>query len=699
LTVDLSRTLFWDCETRSTVDLRKTGAYIYAVHPSTSVTVARLAIGKEPPVEWRPGMVLEDRFVNAMNDPRVEVVAHNAAFERLMLDAILHPRHGWPRVPIDRWVCTMARARAQALPGSLDGAANAAGLDVSKDQTGYALMLRMCRPRSLNADGSPVWWTDEERMSRLSEYCSMDVKVERALYQATAPLPVSELDIWDMTERMNDRGVRFDLSFVRAARVVAEDTRLLLDREITGLTNGFVNRASKVEDLKRWLRDRGVDMSPPPELLRDPGPGSKIDLNPRLREEILLDIDAGVEDDEEAEDAMPELRRRDVIRLIADKRVGALERKALKVRLEAGKISTRKLDAIMHRADDEGVVRGLLGYHGANTGRYISMGLQVQNFPRDVTSDWDGMRALLDQGARVVDAIGGPPLDVISRMLRGAIIARPGHEVATGDFSSVEAVGVAWLAGQTDLLHAFRAKRKIYEEMAGRVYNRRPADIASDSVERQVGKTLVLGAGYQMGWWKFRETCLVQAGVLLTPEEAEHAIKTYRETYPAIPALWSDMQNAAIAAVRAPGTVTAAAGGKIRFKQSTHWLRMRLPSGRFLWYNKPLLEQDDHKRDRVTYMAVNQKTRKWERQSTYGGRLVENAVSGLCRDLLTDATMRLEAANYNPVTLVHDEIIAEPERGHGSIGEMCELMSVVPPWASGFALSAKGARGPRYQKT
>jgi DNA polymerase len=239
----------------------------------------------------------------------------------------------------------------------------------------------------------------------------------------------------------------------------------------------------------------------------------------------------------------------------------------------------------------------------------------------------------------------------------------------------------------------------MYEEMAARVYNMRPSDVKPDSVHRHVGKTLVLGAGYQMGWWKFRETCLIQAGVLLKPEEAERAINTYRETFPYIPGLWSDLQRAAIDAVKTPGGVSLAAGGKIRFRRDGHWLRMRLPSGRYLWYNKPLVEKGKFGNDAITYMSVNAKTRKWERTHTYGGRLTENAVQGLCRDLLVNATARLENEGYNPITLVHDEIISEPEHGHGSIEEMCELMSELPAWAKGFALSAKGARGPRYQKT
>ena len=693
----LDRVLFMDLETRSRVDLRATGVYVYADDPSTDVTVARLAIGMEEPVEWRPGRELPARFVAAMADPMIDVVAHNAQFERILIERVLHPRYGWPLIPIDRWTCTMARARMLALPGSLDGAGAALGLGVKKDGIGYRLMLQMCRPRSIDpATGAAVWWQDDDRMARLSDYCSTDVKVERAVYRSTPGVPPDELDVYDLTETINDRGVRFDLDFVAAARAVAADTRDLLDADMAWATGQAVTRASNIGGLKTWLLRRGVDLSPPPELVR--GPVATI-----LDGELKADPDTGVEVEDEAEieeeeKPAPELRRRDVLRLIADPRVGETERAVLRTRLEAGKISVKKLEAILDRASADGRVRGLLGYHGANTGRYISQGLQVQNFPRDVSADWNADRAMLDQGAAAVDAIVGPPLDTISRMLRGAIIPADGHDIATGDFSSVEAVGVAWLAGQAGLLRAFRDERKIYEEMAGRVYGLDPKTITKDSVERHVGKTLVLGAGYQMGWWKFRETVLVQAGILLTPGAAQRAIDVYRETYARIPELWRDMNEAAIGAVKHPGMITAVSGGRIRFRQERKWLRMRLPSGRYLWYSQPLIEKNKYNSDCVTYMAVNNKTRKWERQGTYGGRLTENAVQGLCRDLLVTATLRLEQAGYRPVTLIHDEIVAEPETGFGSVEEMCALMSETPPWAAGFPLSTKGARGSRYAK-
>jgi DNA polymerase len=674
--------LFLDLETRSTVDLRKTGAYVYASDPSTSVTVARLAIGMEEPWEWRPGRDLLPKYLKHLEDPTREVVAHNAQFERLLIEGVLHPRHGWPLVAIDRWICTMARARAQALPASLDGAGMALGLPIKKDGDGYRLMLQMCRPRPRRmAGGSLAWWEDEGRMTRLSEYCSTDVKVERQVYRSTAALPQPELDVWDLTETMNDRGVRFDLSFVEAASIVAEETVKLLNHDMNLLTVGAVKTASNIGALKSWLMKRGVDLSPPPDIAREG--------------ELLEDL----EEVEPEEEVIPDLRRRDVQRLIADPRVGLLEGSVLRCRLEAGKISVRKLYAIHERSSEDGRVKGLLGYHGASTGRYISQGLQVQNFPRDVVHDWEGHRELLGHGAAMVDAIAGPPLDVVSKMLRGAIIPAEGHEIAAGDFAAVEAVGTAWLAGQDDLVEAFRQERKIYAEIGARVYGVDPATVTKDSRARFVGKTLVLGCGYQMGWHKFRETCVAQAGILLAPEEAERAVNVYRVTYKQIPRLWEDMNQAAIDAVRHPGQSTSIRGGRIRFMRDRKWLRMRLPSGRYLWYSQPLIETGRFGNDCVSYMAVNSLNKKWERQQTYGGRLTENAVQGLCRDLLVHAALRLEQEGYRPLTLIHDEVVCEPPVGFGDVDSMCAIMSELPDWAEGFPLRAEGSRGARYMKS
>ena len=173
---DIDQLLFLDLETRSTVDLRKTGAYVYASDPSTSVTVARLALGMEEPWEWRPGRELLPKYRAHLEDPTKQVVAHNAQFERILIERVLHPRYGWPLIALDRWSCMMARARMLALPGSsrprLRGARPGR---CKKDGVGYRLMLQMCRPRSIDPATSAVtWWQDDDRMARLSDYCSTD---------------------------------------------------------------------------------------------------------------------------------------------------------------------------------------------------------------------------------------------------------------------------------------------------------------------------------------------------------------------------------------------------------------------------------------------------------------------------------------------------------------------------------------------
>src|SRR5678815_1792043 len=213
-------------------------------------------------------------------------------------------------------------------------------------------MLRMCRPRAVQPDGTLTWWEDEDRMQRLLDYCAVDVKVERALDVILQPFSDFERSVWEQTEIMNDRGVCFDLSFVAAARVVAEETRVLLDSTMSSLTGRAVQRCSMMTDLKRYLIGRGVNLEPPPEMQRDNQPW----MTP-VAELLLSDDDDGPETDTDARVKLPDLRRRDIMRLLAGTDLKQHDREVLTLRLEAGKISTRKLDAIRDRADTDGVVR------------------------------------------------------------------------------------------------------------------------------------------------------------------------------------------------------------------------------------------------------------------------------------------------------------------------------------------------------
>lgn len=666
------RTLYLDLETRSCADLRKTGVYRYAKDPTTDVILAAWMVDKGEPEVWHRGEPLPAGLAEALADPDVLISAHNFTFERQLHLHVLAPQYGWPEIPLERWDCTMARARACGLPGSLDGALSAMGSRVSKDREGHALMLRMCRPRSIDAQGQPVWWEDADKIERLGEYCAWDIKGGRWLDQALPDLIPAERELWLATERVNDRGVRFDVGFCEAALAAADHARDMLDREMAAVTGREVKRASNVGALKWWLQQQGIEIGEPSE------------------------------DDEDDEPEEAGLRRGDVDRLLSRPTLPEAVRRALEIRLEAGKTSTRKLNAILGRAEKDGRVRGLLAYHGAATGRFSAAGsgVQIQNFPRNVVADWDSARAALADGAASVDALFGPPLSIISQMLRGSIIAGEGREIINADYSSVEAVGVAWLAGCDRLVEMFAQRKKVYEEMAASVWRVPVASIAKDSMERFVGKTLVLGAGYGMGAVKFQATCEAQ-GKPVSEEVAKLGIDTYRSEFHEIPALWRELDRAAVQAVREPGKVVWAARRLIGFRRDGRWLRMRLPSGREIQYRDPSIETDERfGTPKLVYWGGASKTRSWGLQSTYGGRLTENAVQGLCRDLMTAGMMRLEADGYEVITTVHDEILVEVRVGapHHNTDHAIGLMCQLPAWAEGFPLRAEGRRGRRYEK-
>jgi DNA polymerase len=311
--------------------------------------------------------------------------------------------------------------------------------------------------------------------------------------------------------------------------------------------------------------------------------------------------------------------------------------------------------------------------------------------------DWDAAREALDAGAEVVDMAYGPPLDVISRMLRGAIYAPEGKELAFADLAQIEARGVAWIAGQDDLVELFATGSDVYCAMATDIFGR--PITKKDEQERWLGKSIVLGCGYQMSWRRFIAQCAAN-GVAIESDLAERAVWTYRTRFDRIPTLWRTMEYCAIEAVRKPGAVIFLdSTERIAFQCAGGWLRMRLPSGRSIKYRNPSIERDiETGRDKLTYWGVNSFTKKWGQQTTYGGRLTENAVQGFCRDIVAEAMLRLEDHGYDPLLLVHDEIISECDAGAGDIAQYIDLITRRPSWATDFPIAAEGKIRRRYAK-
>ena len=653
--------LHLDLETRSTVDLPKSGPYVYAEHPTTDVWVACWAIDDEPVQAWAPGAPAPDRL-RAHIEAGLPVAAHNYAFEYVIVNQVLAPRHGWPALTVEQGICTAAMASAMALPRSLDQAAAAVGLDIGKDMAGRRLMLQMSRPRRVENDGTIVWWDqDFEKMARLVAYCVQDVEVERQLAKRLRPLSRKETEVFRLDLRMNSRGVQVDRGLVEAAQQAAGRIQQRLHGELYDVTRGAVTRTTKVQDLLEWVRRRGVQTE-------------NLDK---------YAIAAALDD--------PDLPA-DVVR-------------ALRIRQEAGKSSTSKYKAFVDRTSADGRLRDNLMYHGASTGRWSGRGVQLQNLPRPALKAKHIQQAIEDvMSADVVDRLEmfyPSPMQALSDLVRSCLVAKPGHDLIFADFNAIEARVLAWLAGQEDLLHLFQTDGDAYLDMAAEIYNLDVARMTKDTHpgERQLGKTAVLGCGYGMGRPKFRDTC-AKVGVTITQELADRAVDAYRGKNAAIVDFWYRMEEAAVAAVRYGG-VRQCRG--VAFQVNGSFLRMRLPSGRLLYYAYPKFGEfaradGKTKSECLTFMGVNSLTKKWERQDTYGGKLVENCTQAVARDLMAEAMLRLDAAGYPLVLSVHDEVIAEAPEAFGSTDDFIRIMTETPAWAAGCPVRAEGVRSKRYRK-
>jgi len=683
-----------DFETRSTVDLRKTGVYPYAAHPDTDIWCMAWAIDDMEPEVWvpdgyqrglgklLPGFLRDDWFFPAPD--RVyehvcaggEVRAWNAQFERTIWNEIMVKRYGFPPLSIDQVYDTAADAAAMSLPRSLDQAARVLGLPVEKDMAGHRLMLQMSKPRKKHP---LTWWDDPDKLARLVEYCRQDVRVERAVAARIRPLGKSERRVYVLDQLINDRGVRIDAPLVRAAQKIVREGTRRADAEIAVLTRGQVTGVTKVADMTRWLQASG----------------------------------AGIED-----------LRKDTVRDFLNQEEGVVQddvRRVAELRQETGKSSTAKLTSMLTVAGADDRARGLYLFHGAGTGRWAGKLIQVQNLPRPTVRNPEVYIPRVAAGDFDMIEIEEPALMVVSSMLRSMIVAAPGHVFLAGDYAQIEARVVAWIAGERKLVDAFASGAKVYETM-GAAYSGKPlSEITKDSEERQVGKNSVLGCGFGMGADRFEEQVWQQSGIRiprgerdeegnLLPGEvdvAQHIIDTYRFLYSMIPAFWREINSAAIAAVRNPGeTFTCGKGATIKWSVRGQFLWCVLPSGRPLAYALPRLEErtvrpknkDPFTVTSVTFMGVNSVTRKWERSAGYGGLFTENVVQAMARDLLAAAMLRAEEAGYPVVMHSHDELVTEVPKEQGSLEELLQMMKVTPSWAEGLPVAAEGWAGERYRK-
>jgi DNA polymerase len=630
-----------DFETRSAVDLRKTGVYKYASDPSTDIwCMAYKAPWSDDVQVWLPG----DEMDVSLEDWIVEgglLSAWNANFERTIWNEIMVGRYQWPRTGIKQWRCTMAQASAMGLPRALGQAASVLGVEEQKDKAGAALMLRMARPRKVNADGSYTWWNTKDKIDTLVAYCVQDVKTELSVAATLNAMPDSERRLYQLDQRINDRGVKVDLDLIERVSKLANSASENIDAEIKRLTNGQVKAATNAMDLTAWLRSYGLQVK--------------------------------------------SVDKQTVTRMLGMEKLHPIIKQVLRLRQDGAKSSTAKYEAMVNAANADNRMRGLLMYHGAATGRWSGRLVQPQNFPRPQKKqdELDQIIAKLKADEDVSEYGAGTVL--ASDLLRSMLIADDSHRLMFADYSAIEARVLAWIAGQTDLVETFRKGGDVYKEMASAIYNVNVENVTDG--QRQVGKMAILGCGYGMGGKRFAEQCATM-GINVDEDEAKRIVSVYREKNDRIAQYWRNSENEFVEMVKGAGRVGS--------------VGLPLPSGRSLTYHNPRIIQRETPwgamRDTAQVDTLNSVTRQWVSQIIWGGLLTENVVQATARDLMATAMMALELKGYNVILSVHDEIISEVPDDFGSLEEMIEIMTRVPAWADGCPVNAEGKVGKRYRK-
>jgi DNA polymerase bacteriophage-type len=651
-----------DYETRSRAILKIVGAQRYGADSSTEVLCCCYAVDNDPVQLWRPGDQVPTEFIATAESGSWIVAAFNDSFEVAIEKQIMALRYGWPVIPIERHRCTQAMCLALGLPARLSAAANALELSCRKDAAGERLMHQTSKPRRAHKDEDPsgvYWFDDEDRLNRLYAYCAQDVRVERELFNRLPALSPAEQQLWQINHKINVRGFHIDRAFAEAARKIAEQAAPEIDQEITEITAGDVTTINQVAKLTAWLQDHGCGLQ-------------KLD-----RKAIERQLQKG--DDE----------------------LSAPARRVLELRLGGAQAATKKINALLARAGADDRIRGAFRFHGAATGRWSGEGIQPQNLKRPVIDDLDAAIAAVGTGDyQHVRSLYARPLAVVGDCSRAMITAAPGHVLIGADFSSIESRVLAWVAGEEWKLDSYRRfdathdpRDEPYCITACKIFNKPNGSFTKDDPERNIGKTCDLAFGYAGGlgaWRKFEPD-------RFTDDEVKAFIRGWRAAHPEIKRLWNRLDRAAWTAVQERGRVVRC--GVVRFICSSAFLQLILPSGRKISYPQPRVIGDEREQHVLFSDNANGQFQDCRHgHGAYGGTWTENVVSGIARDLLADAMLRIEAAGYPIVLHVHDEIVAEVPEGFGSADEFTHLMIRKPAWALDLPIAAKAWTGKRYCK-
>ena len=650
-----------DIETKSSADISKTGLYRYAQDKDFGILLFAYKYDGDGVkiVDLTAGESIPKNIREALTDPYVTKHAYNAAFEWYCLNTAGYT------TPLKQWHCTMVHGLYCGYTAGLDATGKAIGLpqDKQKLMTGKALIRYFCVPcKPTKSNGGRTWNLPKhapEKWALFKEYCIQDVVTEYELQKRldAFPMPEDELSLWRMDVRMNAFGVGVDPALISGAlEIDATSTEQLTAKavEITGLPN-----PNSAVQLQQWLRGRGVEME---------------NLQKATVEEAL--------------------GRKDLPEEVRD---------VLEIRRQLGKTSVKKYAAMQTAKGEDNRVRGLTQFYGANrTGRWAGRLVQLQNLPRNYIDTLDYARNLVKaknfEGLRLI--YGNVP-DTLSQLIRTAFVPSKGNKFVVADFSAIEARVIAWLAGEQWVNEVFATHGKIYEATASQMFHVPIERIVKGNPEyslRQKGKVATLALGYQGG-----TSALIAMGALnmgLEEDELPDIVTRWRNANPRIRDLWYAVEEAALAAVRTaqPQAIRGLVfrlEGDLVYGQS--FLTVQLPSGRKLFYPKPFLKENRFGRMAIHYYTVGQQTKKWEVDSTYGGKMTENIVQAIARDCLAETLRRIDRMGLQVVFHVHDEVIIDAPQDV-TAEQICRLMAEPITWAPGLILKGAGFESGYYMK-
>lgn len=686
------------------------GAAVYAEHPSTEVLSCAYDLGNGVKKLWCPGMLPPFDLFEYVNQGGI-VEAWNVKFERWIWLHVCVKKYGWPKVHEWQWRDTAAKAVAHALPKSLDACGQVLNIQNKKDKDGIRLLNKFSMPRNptkSNPAHRILPDDDPEDAQKLYAYNIRDIEAEHEISQMIPDLIPSELKFWQCDLAINARGIRIDVPLIKAAIEVLEQAHEKYNSRLKLLTDGKVSRASEVAKIQVWLGTFGIDAP-------------------------VLDADK-------------------VRSLLARTDLPEAAREVLEIRDKLSSAAVKKLYAMMNQVTQSERLHDLFIYHSARTGRAAGAGVQPQNFPNSGQNvvlcncgqyspavydactvcgskelkpeEWNPvaveqtLQSIATKNLDCVEYYHHNAIEAISGCLRGMFIAGEGKDFICSDYSAIEAVVLAALAGEQWRLDVFNTHGKIYEASAAQLtgktieeYMTYKKETGNHHPDRKLGKILELSLGYG-GWVGAMKA--FGADSFMTEEEIKQAVLAWRAASPAIVEFWGGqvrgwfpecygLEGAAVQAILSPGTVFDCRGFKWQVRDDI--LYCKLLSGRELTYHRPQLRPSERRNGTyaISFEGWNSNPNYgapgWVRMDTYAGKLCENVVQAVARDILANAIVNLERSSYPVVLHVHDEIVSEVPEGFGSVEQFERIMSTMPNWAAGWPLKASGGwRAKRYGK-